>query len=196
MRKVQHLLRFAWGPIAAVVAVLLVCIAATMLEPRQPSYQGRRLSDWLSDIDISDFTSPVNERPKAAVRAMGTAAVEYLVKEVTLDDHSPRGWLAGNSVHNGPVLRSASPMVRRARAHIALIWAASDAKAAVPALARALRAKNPDIRVRAANCLGWVASKANADEVKAALKAALGDPNPEVRQEAAWALKKIGANQP
>jgi|SRR5579859_8041840 len=64
------------------VGVLVVCL----VQPAEPSYQGRKLSDWLADCTITVSNGVTIEKPDeiglAAVRAVkeiGTNAIPYLL---------------------------------------------------------------------------------------------------------------------
>jgi HEAT repeat protein len=65
----------------------------------------------------------------------------------------------------------------------------SEAREAVPALVEALRDKSPQVRVYAADTLGYLGPEARAAVPK--LKDLLRDPDEAVREGAAAALKKI-----
>jgi hypothetical protein len=67
-------------------AVLLagtgVIIVKHDLFPSEPSYQGRRLSEWLVDVD---YGLPADKRAKAyeAIRKMGTKTLPFLISDLT-----------------------------------------------------------------------------------------------------------------
>src|ERR1051326_4571180 len=64
---------------ALVAFLALIAVAAFIaLQPREPVYQGKRLSEWLNDYqDAAQQDGGVNTTMKA-VRAMGTNAVPFL----------------------------------------------------------------------------------------------------------------------
>jgi hypothetical protein len=74
----------------AVVAagVLLIGTGALVVKndffPSEPSYQGRRLSEWLVD---ADFGQPQDKRAKAyeAIRKMGAKTLPFLIADLTPD---------------------------------------------------------------------------------------------------------------
>jgi RNA polymerase sigma factor (sigma-70 family) len=69
-------------------AVLLVGTGALVVKndffPSEPSYQGRRLSEWLVD---ADYGQPPDKRAKAyeAIRKMGTKTLPFLIADLTPD---------------------------------------------------------------------------------------------------------------
>src|SRR5437870_8112714 len=69
--------------------LLLTCAAALALYfwPREPSYQGKRLSKWLAELDIRS-TSGANGREQAikAVYALGTNALPTLTTMLCTKD--------------------------------------------------------------------------------------------------------------
>jgi hypothetical protein len=58
-----------------------------------------------------------------------------------------------------------------------------------PALLAALESEDATLRANAANLLGWIADP----QAVPALRSATNDPDPAVRQEAAWAMTQIGS---
>jgi len=74
----------------AITRVVLLAIIATIaafiaLRPREPMYQGKRLSEWLSDFD-KGHGDPGHARTEEAVRAMGTDCLPILVSELRAKD--------------------------------------------------------------------------------------------------------------
>jgi len=59
-------------------------IALYFLLPREPSYEGKSLSDWLADIDVGNLQS--REAADQAIRAMGTDALPWLRKMLCAED--------------------------------------------------------------------------------------------------------------
>ena len=83
------------------LALLVLVVPAAILAlgwwlPREPSYEGKRLSDWLQDLATlrdqrlqkSNTHANMEARATAAVRAIGTNAVPYLVRDFR---YSPSG---------------------------------------------------------------------------------------------------------
>ncbi len=64
-----------------VLAVVGIGLASWLRRPVEPSYQGMRLSEWLQQYDVS-YMAPPNTNADAAMRAMGTNALPFLVNEL------------------------------------------------------------------------------------------------------------------
>ncbi len=71
VRKRRKIVLMTVGGLIAVVAFWFFC-----LHEKEPSYNGRKLSEWLDDFD----SPPKAERAAIAVRAFGTNALPNLVK--------------------------------------------------------------------------------------------------------------------
>ena len=86
----------AWAKAKVAIAVATVAVAATVgtmivshaIPPREPSYEGRRLSEWLPDID---YGQPADKRAKAAeaIRHMGEATLPFLLSDLVASKDSP-----------------------------------------------------------------------------------------------------------
>ena len=66
--------------LAALAALTVVALAALALLPREPSYQGRRLSAWLQDLSAGSVQA--RTRAAEAIREMGPAIVPSLVRRL------------------------------------------------------------------------------------------------------------------
>ena len=174
--------------------LLLTCAAALALYfwPREPSYQGKRLSEWLAELDIRN-TSEANSRDQAAkaVCAVGTNALPTLTTMLCTKD-SP--WTkaliklnAKQSLFHFPV---APASVVQARALQAYGILGGLAEANVPVLIRILEEEpSPEIRACVASALGQIGRGAKA--AIPALGKATRDKNAWVRQNAQLALMNI-----
>src|SRR6266436_503090 len=174
--------------------LLLTCAAALALYfcPREPNYQGKRLSQWLAELDIRS-TSEANGREQAtkALCALGTNALPTLTTMLCTKD-SP--WTkalikldSSQSFFHFPV---APASVVQARALQAYGILGSLAEANVPVLIRILEEEpSPEIRACVAFALGQIGR--GAKTAIPALRKATGDKNARVRQNAQLALMNI-----
>ncbi len=84
--------------LAFVVAAVVVLAALSVVFPREPTYQGRRLSAWLRDLEHGGTEMTVrNVHAREAVRQIGTNAVPCLLKMLRAQDPQWKtdvvGWL-------------------------------------------------------------------------------------------------------
>jgi len=84
--------RRAW---AALAGLGLLVLAGVLLGTRQPSlepvYEGRRYTEWLEAAPGDD---PANLAAQAALRAIGTNALPFLLRELAYEDSAPAAWVA------------------------------------------------------------------------------------------------------
>src|SRR5437899_940581 len=78
--------------IASVVLLAVVAFAAFFaLRPREPVYQGKRLSEWLADLNCAG-RGQINQEAENAIRQIGTNALPFLVTDLcTLDSSCKLG---------------------------------------------------------------------------------------------------------
>ena len=57
--------------------------------PPEPRYQGRKLTEWLGDMEFSDAGGYLSASATKAIRAMGTNALPYLLWMVESEKDSP-----------------------------------------------------------------------------------------------------------
>src|SRR5260221_3926658 len=175
--------------------ILLLFSAAALAVyfwPKEPSYQGKRLSKWLAELDIRS-TSGANGREQAirAVCALGTNALPTLTTMLCTKD-SP--WTkalikldAKQSLFHFPVTPASVVQARALQAYGIL---GGLAEANVPVLIRILEEEpSPEIRACVASALGQIGRGAKA--AIPALSKATGDKNARVRQNAQLALMAI-----
>jgi HEAT repeat protein len=75
--------------------VLLGVCAVFLWPPKEPSYQGKELSEWLGDLDdtvVRDWMGRFAKREQAgrAIRQMGTNVIPYLLRDLRREDTA--GW--------------------------------------------------------------------------------------------------------
>src|SRR5213594_4275496 len=78
------------GKIALLVGAMAAIVAVFFLasQPSEPVYQGKHLSQWLWEFDMSNSLLEPDRGKKAeeAIREMGTNAVPFLVRELRVRD--------------------------------------------------------------------------------------------------------------
>ena len=71
------------------LGLVISAAAFIALSPREPVYQGKRLSDWLRDLDDNTLAADSRNRAVDAVRQIGSNCVPTLVELL----HSSDSWL-------------------------------------------------------------------------------------------------------
>jgi RNA polymerase sigma factor (sigma-70 family) len=147
--------------------------------PSEPSYQGRRLSEWLVDID---YGQPQEKRDKAseAVRKMGVRTLPFLLANLSVEKPNDNRYSQATWAFDalGPIAKSAIPKLTKllkqnpGYAPIALAGIGPDA---MPQLLNALT--NEDFFVRdntaagLANAISW--GKITPEQARAAFLIAI-----------------------
>jgi HEAT repeats len=166
-----------------IAGVISLGLAFHLLQPRQPVYQGRTLSQWLKDIDYG--RSPATrEQALAAIREMGTNALPGLIADLGHVD-SPFRKMLMRAVNIQPWVhvKFRTPNERYVWATLAFEALGPEARPAGPAL-EALFDSNPIYALHAYAALG--------PESIPALGRALTNENKWVRWNAASALREFG----
>ena len=216
MRRARNWLSLS-GVVAALALVLVIVVAHG---PREPTYQGKRLSEWLSDTHPAPGgVTVLSDASVSAVREMGTNALPFLMSMMRASDSSlklqvvtllSRQHLARihfdstldrniDGMRGIRALGLAAKPIFRALADMAL--QADYPGQAINALTyadrevilhfiEALANRDRKIRARAAFALGSL--RQAPDLVVPALTERLRDPDPEVRAQAASALGLYG----
>src|SRR6476620_5248092 len=78
----SHRLATLGGAIALAIAVLGL-LALWAARQREPSYQGRNLSEWLTICRSTATSQPVREEAASAVRHIGTNGLPILLNRAT-----------------------------------------------------------------------------------------------------------------
>jgi HEAT repeat protein len=182
-----------------VAAVLILLVGSLVQAQNNPSYEGKTLKEWVKQLQDK---SP--ERRQEAAFALGqmtyrgAPAVPALREALKDSAVSVRAEAADSLGRIGGASREATPalldilkkdpetMVRGAVAHALGQIAGKDV---VPALAQALKDREPQVRVHAAMSLGRLGAQAK--EAIPALREALKDSHGDVRRNARLALKRI-----
>ncbi len=189
--------RWRWvGWLAALLALVLggLVVQDRLFWPREPDYQGRRLSAWLRDLTAPD--SAVHLPARQAVLALGTNALPALERHLQARD----SWLGqlvtaaqGRLPHRLWVAamqatRARNALERRWQAAVALNTLGPLAAPALPALTRALEDPEPRVVTNAAEALWQIGPPA-----WPALTRALHSTNDHAFNAAAHALRRTGA---
>jgi hypothetical protein len=180
--------------VLAILAVAaLTVLVREILRFREPVYQGKRLSVWLTQYGTNHWSARGGEAEKQAanaIRHIGTNAIPIYLEMMTTRESPlklklmalvPRGWLARfhlRSVYNDRLLGD-----------YGLIALGVDARSSVPALIALLNDTNPDVRyaaVFALRSLGPVAGESLPSLIKC-----LKDPEFTVQSDAILALGEI-----
>src|SRR6266487_3186241 len=184
MKKTIRLTLFSLAGITLAGAFLL------MLRTREPIYRGKRVSDWVEDLDygLSSFKGSAVGEAEAAVRHMGSNAVPSLIRMMRCRDSALRKKLV-------PLLSKQSLVklnFRPAAEHIQWrgargAWLVGpSAKEAIPDLIVLLTNQSPWVRGGAATALGKIGT--NSVVTLSSLVKALDDPVADVRICIALAL--------
>jgi len=199
--------------LAVLLLTLLGVTAWQVFLPREPVYQGIRLSGWL-EYYRSDADAPEVDE---ALRKFGTDAIPFLLKNLRAEDSRLRmmltavglkytpaetfhmraekgfGALGAEASNAVPALigvyeQSGCPSGRHAAAN-ALVEIGPAADQAIPALIKSTTGTNSEVRAFALYTLGRIALQPGL--VAPVLIRALGDTDREVRYQAAFGLSSF-----
>jgi HEAT repeat protein len=179
------------------IVALGFCLVAGVLAFRRsgegPLYQGKTIEGWAAQLLAPG--ADVREQATSVFRGLGSNAVPGLIK--LLESHDPIwrkqlwGWALRLPPRYRPGLLRHSRVPREAEIHreaaMALTIIGPNAKAAVPALGRALLSKERENCWCFADALG-----AMGPEALAALTHALANSDPDIRAAAIFGLGKLG----
>ena len=164
----------------AVLGFVLLCLG---LRPREPVYQGKRLSDWFRELD--SWPAKGSEPATKAIREIGTNALPYLISALQADDSALKVKLFG-------FIRRQSLIRLRLRladencdtAYKALLILGQKATNAIPDIGRMINERNMTGRA-------MMALFAIGGDSIPVLVEACNHTNPSVRAEAAFVLCKL-----
>ena len=185
---------------ATVIAgVLLGVIAYSLRRPNEPSYQGRGINAWLSELNsaISRNDLPKRHEAEEAVRATGAKAAPYIVAHLRRTNSAWRrnyrnlfpkapAWLQRFL----PSPREEFTFFTGSSAFLAI------GPSAKPALITALTDDDPVVRSASASALGGLAHYKGTDirDALPALIECLRDADPNVRIHSAMTLGDLGTD--
>lgn len=179
-----------------VLFVLRECFGQGAAEEAEPTYQGKTISEWITDLK---HNSPaIHSKACDALGAIGKPAVPALAAALK-EKGGFRAFAASILMNLGPDAEAAvstlvatltdQDAVVRLRAAQALVKITPNYDAAIPTLIESLKVKVEFARADAATILGDLGPEAKV--AVPALREALQDRREQVRQAAAQALKKI-----
>ncbi len=158
---------------------------------REPSYQGKRLSLWLSDLDLMSDSSP--QTAQLAVRAIGTNGIPVLLGMLRKTDPLwKRAIIAFNeqqSVIQLPIVPAITTRQRAVQGFAALGVAAKEQVA--PLIQMMESEPNIEVRLDVTSALGAIGPEARR-AIPVLVKAAQ-DKNSDLRNRAVAALVDIQA---
>src|ERR1700722_11148009 len=162
-----------------IILILLVVFLAGALviylvQPKEPSYQGRTLSEWINDYDFAgtwpNRIDPVQQSNKQtaihAIKEIGTNAVPTLLMWLKAKDRPFKGKL--NSLLDKQTVihfrfASAARLNGLARSGFAMLG--KDGMPAVPSVLQLMNTTNFQDQISAAQCL-WMITKDNQEEAE------------------------------
>lgn len=198
------------------VTVISAAFAADIERPREPMFDGKRLSTWLDEYQRSipkpeyDGDPQMRARAEEAVRKIGTNAMPWLLqelsaKEATHGNELPtnfytgetigRRWLAATAFEIlGPSAKNGTPTLIRLLDDKQTSYTAASALGgigveSIPVLTQALTNTNACARESAARVLGMFGAKAQS--AIPVLIQCTKDKDDSVRGFATFALKQI-----
>lgn len=183
--------------IFAVLAGLLVIVAIrTTWSEREPSYQGRPLSYWLT-LKNNDDDDAVRDEPHfdEAIRQMGTNCLPFLLRWIAYEPPAWKSKLIDFFVLRGPRWIPESLQEDRAGrlaegAVDAFLALGLSASPAIPELARLAKDRSRGrIANRVINALAWIGPEARPIVIDL-----LNDPRPDIRSSAISMLNSLGTN--
>lgn len=182
-------------------AILTIGLIGWLISKRhedEPKYHGRPFTYWFKEYCLAwPGASGAPEEVTAAIRAMGSNAVPYLVKELLSTNQDSRSGKLYQEFVDGvpPGLRRVMPGSisadrSRDKAADALFYSKPSGHVLLPLLTNALKGSDVIARHRALFVLGGVGE--GAEVVVPYLVVALKDPDPAARTLAAQSLRLIG----
>jgi hypothetical protein len=178
------------GLVFALLFVVVVSgVTWQLLHRHEPVYQGRPLSDWLTDFDFASAQS--SQKSVAAVRAIGTNSFPVLKKMLRTTDASwKKSLLAFNARQSLIQIRTTPASVIRYRAVEGYSALGASAKQEVAALMDMMEWEaNSEVRSDVAAALGGIGPDAK-PAIPLLMKAAQ-DQNQGLRHSAIFALANI-----
>ena len=166
------------------LAGVILAFTFYALRPREPVYQGRRLSAWLRDMGL--YPAKYRHDAEEAVRQIGTNSLPTLLKLLAAKDSFLKKLTLASLAKMHPLIRVDWPSAQdlHVRAMLAFHVLGPEAKAAIPALTDLL--KHPETAPSAARALMSIGPDAVLPLVRA-----LTNENRIVRRTAAFGLGQI-----
>lgn len=180
-----------WIPGFVLLALIATVVVVFNLPPKEPVYQGRRLTSWVEDLEHAAFGSEKHQAASEAVKHIGTNAVPTLLQMLRVD--SPVKLKLNALLKKQSFIKfrfAAADQARYHRAVLACYTLGPDARPATPALIRLLN-KGP------VGSLAWAgigpALAQIGPEAVPPLIATLANTNFRVRTEAVFSLERFAS---
>lgn len=140
--------------LAGLTVLVLVTCLVFLLRPKEPSYQGTNLTEWLIRRWNGLLDGSGDDGSGAALKHIGTNAVPTLLKMV----EAPRGKKSHVGIYvgsgrNAVRTNSLSPAVQRELAWVGFATLGTNAAPAIPKLLRLARHRDASVRNAALSCL-------------------------------------------
>ncbi len=168
--------------------ILLGCVALLFIGPKEPSYHGKTVSEWIRKFwEDSSASMHFEAESEQAILAIGTNALPTLLRLAGAHDSKLKKKLiqlanAQNLIH----LRLLKDEEKRAMAVRTFFLFRTNAAPAKPGLLELFKNPNREVRATALRCLMWSLSKAEA--VSNALTLVSNDADPQFRNFAAYMI--------
>lgn len=183
----RTLLKLALG--FAIIAV--VALGATLYFTREPRLEGRKLSEWVAELNHPEQARRV--KAEQVLREAGPKVIPFLAGEIEHRENRFESLARSIGRRMPEKIRSAGRKLFGSKtvwdklaAAKALELMGTNATSAVPALTNALRDPHTALQQQASAALGQM------PEAVPALITALDDPSYDVRTHACLALRKLG----
>jgi HEAT repeat protein len=191
--------------ICILTAIVVAVVLAFALHNREPRYNGKRLSEWLMDLD-DQKPRTANEQAIAAVHHAGAKGMPVIINMMQMRDWNHRHHAILACYELGPAAKPAIPILikllndgdTRGYLGAALGQIGPDA---IPFLIKSLTNNNEEVRTEVASSLGngpafALGTENQKSEITSALINCLGDKSESVRRLAAYSLGRTGAENP
>ena len=176
--------------VCAFAVLVAIGVATYALWPREPVYQGKKLSEWLEEADIGVWPRPTVVPADEAIRQIGTNALPMIAQLLRARDSALKRKLLRVSYKVSFIGFHITAQNERHSRAITGCWALGPAaKPLVPELATALSYMDPYFRPAAEQWLGTLG--ADADAAVPALIAILRDRTNPTREIVPQTLGKI-----
>jgi HEAT repeat protein len=174
---------------------ILAALIVAFTRPREPSYDGRSLSQWLSGFDDWSPSSPSHAEAADAIRHMGTNSIPCLLARIRYQEPTWRRKFREALRSLNPSswwwMHQAGGSIECARAQQAFIVLGEEAKPAVPELVRLMNDPTaPQIAKQAAEVLASLGIK----DAFPPLMAVLTNPQHPARTVVAIHIPSFGTN--
>ena len=144
--------------VANLALIVLIAFLCFVLHPSEPTYQGRRLREWLINAAMTVVYPNANADAVKAIRHIGSNAVPTLLSYAAAKD-SPvkKSIMKWNDRLPAFLSLPVSPQIEQEMlAQVGFNMLGPGGKSAVPGLVRLLQDDDESVRVTAAVCLGFI----------------------------------------